>query len=106
MQVGCDLLSLPPEYNVKGQRKNLGRKQEADVLVYSRLPSPLGFAVHGLPPQLLVSSLNAVLGLAHAPVHHGAGHPQCHPGDSEGHRKTPGKPGRGAGEQIFTIHSV
>ncbi|XP_047449813.1 von Willebrand factor A domain-containing protein 7 isoform X2 [Mugil cephalus] len=35
------------------------------------------------------------MGLTHTPAHYRAGHPQCHPGDSEGHQHTPGKPSRG-----------
>lgn len=111
MQLGCDLITPTPGHDVTGKRKNLGRDWEADALVYSGLSSPPGFTMHGLPPQLLVSSVNAVVGLAHTPVYHRAGHSQCHPGDSEGHQQTPGKPCRGAGElmsavRIFTLHSV
>lgn len=86
IQVGYETPTLSPGHDVTGgQRKNLGREWEADALVYSCLPSPPGFTMHGLPPKLLVTSVNAVLGLAHTPVHHRAGHPQCHPGDSEWH---------------------
>lgn len=111
MQIGCDLLTSSPGHDVTGQGKKLERDWEADALVYSRLPSLLGSTMHGLSPQLLVSSVNAVLGLAHAPVHNRAGNSQCHPGVSEGHQKPPGIPIRRTGELMsavrrFTLHSV
>lgn len=107
MQVGCDLLTPSPGHNVTGQRKQLGREWEACALVYSGLPSPPGFTMHGLPPKLLVSSVNTVLEVAHTPVHHRAVYSQCHPGDSERDQKTSC---RGRGElmsavRIFTVHS-
>lgn len=85
VQVQCDLLCFCQRHNVTEQR-NVGRKWEAGAPLYCYLPPPHGFTVHGLPPQLLVCSVHLLMGLAHTPVHYRAGHPQCHPGDSEGHQ--------------------
>jgi len=100
IQVGCEALTPSPGHDVTGQKKNLGREWKADAVVYSRLPSPPALTMHGLPPQLLVQSVNVVMGLAHTPVHHWAGYSQCHPGDPEEHQNISGEQWRGTGELI------
>lgn len=97
----CDFLTPCGGHDVTGQRKTVGREWKAGVC--SGLSSPPGFAVYGLPPQLLVASIDAVLELAHSPANHRAGHSQRHHGDSEGHQKTPWEPCRGTGDPVFTL---
>lgn len=50
MQVECDPLTLSSGQNDTGQKRNMGRDWKADAWVYSRLPSPPSFTVHGFPP--------------------------------------------------------
>lgn len=83
----------------------MGRDWKADAWVYLHLRSPPSVTVYGLPPQLLVSSANIVLELAHTSRHHRASYSQCDPGNSEGQQKTR-KPCRGMGELMFVGYQL